>query len=129
MNYILDNMDKEHKQIAEELKKHVEQVINEVIPPAVAATVNGKIDHLTQISEEANEKATTAAEVAYRASSENVRMNKELKQEIQNINNLLEPWRDVQSAGKVMKWIILFFTMLLGVLISYKTFINLFFNK
>ena len=125
----MEDMDLQHQQIAEELKKHVEKVINEVVPPAVKTTVNGKIDHLTLISEEANEKATKAAEVAYFASAENVRMNKEVQQSIKAINDLLEPWRDVKSAGKVMKWLAIFFTGICGVLISYKTIISLFFTK
>lgn len=127
----MNDMEREilHKQLLEELKTHVREVITEVIPPAVKATVNGKIDHLTEISEEANKKATKAAEVAYFASAENVRMNKELSTDIKNINDLLEPWRDMRSAGKVMKWILLCFTMLFGALISYKTFITLFFKQ
>ncbi len=73
---------------------------------------------------EVEETAKAAAATAYHISSENIRMNKELKDDIQALSDTLKPiaeiYADVNGTWKVAKWLIIVASMVIGLIISYK---------
>lgn len=118
----------QHDKIIEDLKLHLGGIIED----SIKKYVNGKIDNLTIISNEAKEISKAAGEVAYIASKKNETLNEEIRGLIIQVKEQIKPIIDIQTKAKgftdvsvwLGKYIIVPFIALIGLIATIKQIIK-----
>ena len=113
----------EHSEMVKELKEHLAGVIQIV--------VNGKIDKLNEKVGMAIEKSDAAAQTSYHDSLERIKTNNRIANTLEAIQNELSSYKpikeiyiNVSGTGKVIKWIFVIITPIIGLLIGLKTLLK-----